>query len=155
VRKVALCVRVISPVKSLNVNDMKQTKLAVSLLVLLVLVGCDKPAVSTQAFAEPEVGFRAQGNEPFWTVVVADEGLLYKTPEHLSGNVLAATKKHQHGAWVYTAEWAGQPFILNVQQEPCEDDMSGWQFNYTTQLTVEGQTHKGCGNALGEGYGEP
>lgn len=121
----------------------------------LVLAACEKPAGVGQAFAEPQAGFRAQGNEPFWTVVVEEEGLLYKTPEHLAGNMLAASKEHQPDAWVYTSEWAGQPFILRVAQEPCEDDMSGWQFNYTTELTVEGHTHKGCGNAVGETYGEP
>lgn len=134
---------------------MRQIQLVMLVFAALAMSACGKQKEAEVMFAEPEVGFRAQGNEPFWTVVVQENSLLYKTPEHLSGEMLAATIESKQGAWVYTAEWEEQPFVLTVTQEACEDDMSGWQFNYTTTLDVAGSTYKGCGNAIGEEYGEP
>lgn len=116
---------------------------------------CGVQEAETKGADELEVGFRAQGNEPFWTVTVQEEGLFYKTPEYLDGRFIAATKQQQEAAWHYVGEWNEQSFELVVRKEACEDDMSGWAFNYSTQLTVNGATYKGCGNAVGEEYGEP
>lgn len=83
----------------------------------------------------------ARGNEPFWTVEAAPEGLRLSEPEG-KGTVqtLPFTQSAEGGSLILTTI----DFTLRIDPTLCRDNMSGMPFPFTATLTRAGTDKGGC-----------
>lgn len=115
------------------------------LLPVILLAACGE---SNQQASKDVPEIRAQGNEPFWTVIVEKGHLKYQTPEELIGESVSVKAKKKSDAWHYKAEVEAGELHLRVKEKECQDDMSGWHFQYTAEIEIQGETHNGCANPI-------
>lgn len=91
-------------------------------------------------------GYRAGGNEPFWNIVLTDSTMDF---EHVGTEIVASVVKPEPTAtatgWQFSTLANGQPFVMAVAAEGCNDSMSGRPFPHTVKVTVHGETYEGCG----------
>lgn len=138
-----------------------------TVLVIAIAVACQPAAESPATPAAPAVAaapaaptptpadlagstaesFRAVGNEPGWLAQV-DSGK--ETVLHVE--IDYGQTRHDVTAPTQGADgWAGTtadgtPVKLSVQRVPCQDGMSGKQFQAKAMLTVGTRQLHGCGN---------
>lgn len=95
------------------------------------------------------VAFRAVGNEPGWWVEV-DRGEAPALRAVLDYGERKLELAHAQPAGLgFAGETAdGTQITLEIEREPCQDGMSGERFEATAQLTVDGDTYRGCGAFL-------
>ncbi len=106
------------------------------------------------AVAAGEVGatrFHARGNEPFWSVTVDGQSLVYSTPDLQPGVHLVATRTdNPTGVQFNGRDGDGDgDFVLIITPGHCQDSMSGHMFDYTATFSYRDQRYTGC--ASGEG----
>jgi membrane-bound inhibitor of C-type lysozyme len=95
------------------------------------------------------VAFRGQGNEPGWILEISLPGTIvlntnYGQERHEFQGA-TVTGDPASGAEFHAA--AGDVQIgVRVNQEPCQDDMAGTQFDYSFVVQFGGRTYRGCGN---------
>ena len=97
---------------------------------------------------------RGRGNEPFWSVEVDGDALIYSTPEQMPGLVLQATREARDGNVVYRGEHDGREFELELRDQPCQDSMSGWRHDFTARFDWGATTMTGCARRTGDPVGE-
>ena len=102
-----------------------------------------KTAVTTSTTA-PAV-YSASGNEPFWSVTVDGTTLEYSTPEMMPGERLTSTRSTENGVIAFSGTGEDGPFALTLTTTPCNDSMSGQEFEFTSEFTYGGKTLDGCG----------
>ncbi len=111
--------------------------------VLVSLGGEALPECSVVPPAAPKP-YRAQGNEPGWTLTVA-EGRLTLVADYGARTVEAALPeaRFDEGAFVYAMS---EP-ALTVRMAPglCRDDMTGMPYPETVTVTLDGRDLRGCG----------
>lgn len=127
-----------------------------------VLLGCDPdapapasaPPVSSappEGNAAPDgdrtVGFHARGNEPFWSVEVAGDKLLYNTPDTQPGVELAATRTDTATDVEFRGVHDGKDFVLIITPGHCEDSMSDQDYDYTATFSDGERQLTGCASA--------
>lgn len=97
---------------------------------------------STGAMAQT-ADFRAQGNEPSWSIQKNGEGITFNRldGEAVKISPLPGVRKSE----VYQATVAGQPFTLKISDEVCTDAMSGMPFPSSVSVTLGKEEFKGCG----------
>ena len=93
---------------------------------------------------------RAVGTEPFWGARVEGRCVTYTTPENQQG-VRIWTRYFNEGngrsAWV--GQLDGKKFEMRVRPEAgCSDGMSDKRYPIAVELTVMGESRKGCAEAL-------
>ena len=98
--------------------------------------------------------FIAGGNEPFWSVEVDGDALIYSTPEQMPGLVLQATREVRDANVVYRGEHDGREFELELRDQPCQDSMSGWRHDFTARFDWGATTMTGCARRTGDPVGE-
>lgn len=103
----------------------------------LALAGCQSVPIAEQDLV-------AVGAEPFWSVEVSPAELTYATPANLLGISVPAVRKADPAGITWTAQLAGQPFILRVEPGACRDGMSDTRYPYTAILTLGGNVRRGC-----------
>ncbi|HVR91320.1 MAG TPA: hypothetical protein VHG29_09545 [Novosphingobium sp.] len=153
-------------------------RLVVALVGGAMLASCDQPQTDTKvaapdearsspsASAEPAATvavkvppepspaparFRALGNEPFWSVAVADRKLTYSTPENIEGITIEATGMSGDGSEslaVWTGDLQGRALRLEIEPGTCSDGMSDQVYRYKASLTLDGHTERGCARKL-------
>jgi heat shock protein HslJ len=111
--------------------------------VLVSLGGEELPECSVVPPAAPKP-YRAQGNEPGWTLTVA-EGRLTLVADYGARTVEAALPeaRFEGGAFVYAMS---EP-ALTIRMSPglCRDDMTGMPYPETVTVTLDGRDLRGCG----------
>lgn len=75
------------------------------------------------------VRFRAVGQEPGWILDVR---------EWTAGA----------GRFVYRVETEAHRAAIVIDDEPCRDVMSGWPYESTVSMTLDGREYRGCGRRL-------
>jgi uncharacterized membrane protein len=96
------------------------------------------------------VPLRAVGTEPFWGARVEGRCVTYITPENQQG-VRIWTRYFNEGngrsAWV--GQLGGKKFEMRVRPEAsCSDGMSDKRYPIAVELTVMGESRKGCAEPL-------
>lgn len=93
---------------------------------------------------------RAVGTEPFWGARVEGRCVTYTTPENQQGVRIwtrYSTEGNGHGAWVGRLD--GKRFEMRVRpQADCSDGMSDKRYPIAAELTVMGESRKGCAEPL-------
>ena len=105
--------------------------------------GCDRAV-----FAGDYV---ASGNEPFWSIEIGPETIVYRSPEVSAGRSFPyAFTRTETGALVYTTK-VDKPAVstLEVAVEParCVDSMSGEVRAFRAHVTLDGRRLEGCATA--------
>ncbi len=131
---------------------MNKKLLLLALSLSGMLAACSETANDSAAIPD----LRAQGNEPFWTITTNQNAgsLRYQTPMNIEGETFAMSAKTVADGWHFeTTE--GESMELTVTKQECQDDMSGWIFQYSATLKMAGATHFGCANPEGAKPQEP
>lgn len=98
--------------------------------------------------------YQAFGEEPFWSVHVWDDSLVFQQPDEPARIVwpsrsVTATR-HEIGAraWTAPAGTGGQPDLeLTIEHVPCSDGMSGEVTAFRARATLAGRALEGCARA--------
>lgn len=125
---------------------MKKEVFGLVVFAVSLLVGCGDTSVVDEAIP----ALKAQGNEPFWTITTDAENqqLRYQTPMNLEGELFAVKADVIANGWRFST-LAGEPKVLTVTKQECQDNMSGWIFAYSATLEQAGNTYVGCANRWG------
>jgi uncharacterized membrane protein len=99
--------------------------------------GCDAPA--------PTYVVLARGNEPFWSVEVRDDRMIWRQPEAPTEIQFGQPQTiNAEGAVRYTVSVADHELELMVHAQACQDSMSGEYFAYTAKALLDGREFNGC-----------
>jgi heat shock protein HslJ len=104
------------------------------------------------------VDFKAQGNEPFWSVEIDfDKVMQFKSlnhPQELSTPVPAPAQMQDAPGERYRAVTEAGELIVTILKDSCSDSMSGEQFPYKVRVDAKLTTdadyahYEGCGRYL-------
>src|SRR5690606_8581826 len=90
--------------------------------------------------------FRAQGNEPFWSVDVTPFDITLNRPGEPAVVMQVAEPRDSAGSTVYAtqAQSGGPALRLAITEERCQDTMSGAWFAFSARAIFDGETLTGC-----------
>jgi uncharacterized membrane protein len=114
----------------------------------------DAPAADTDNTQEVEakVTYKAQGNEPFWSIeIMGEEAIRYTTPEMevTFPFVPPILSPSSNPSEVYAAKTTEHDLRMVIfTEEACTDDMSGKPFPNTVEITFDDQKMRGCGRPV-------
>lgn len=114
----------------------------------IILGACASPPMSeTPAPGSPEFeGYRASGNEPFWTVMFGESTMeFFALGATDTVTVTRPEAERLDDGWRFDAVTGGGPFVVRIEERGCGDSMSGRPFPHTVEATVNGRTYTGCG----------
>ena len=95
--------------------------------------------------------FIASGNEPFWSVQVTNkEYVIYQTPEMRKSGSLEQRRFDVSSNSLEALFGSGETLQLNINNEICQDSMSGFMFSHSVTLNYENREETGCGRFLNE-----
>jgi uncharacterized membrane protein len=87
----------------------------------------------------------ARGNEPFWSVQVREDGMLWKQPDNPKEISLGAPQtQDSEGTVRYHASGSGHELELLIDAQACRDSMSGEFFAYTAKAVLNDKEFSGC-----------
>jgi len=95
------------------------------------------------------VTFVASGNEPFWSYnILENQSLKFSAPgEDREAKSVQIDKGEDKFELV--AELSGGLILeSSVEEGYCQDSMSGFRFTHNVTITLDGETHPGCGRYL-------
>ncbi|MCP1335949.1 META domain-containing protein [Futiania mangrovi] len=94
----------------------------------------------------PALPFRAQGNEPGWTLDITRRGMTYSGDY---GQTRVSTPLPEpvriRGGVRYTARTEAGTLSVSILERACNDSMSGMPHPYFVRVAVNGRWHDGCG----------
>lgn len=93
--------------------------------------------------------FRLAGNEPFWGVTIAADGITYSSPEYLDGIHFGSAAPERDGEkvrWVaITAAPNAHTLDVTIEEERCQDSMSDKSWTHQARVIFDGKRLEGCG----------
>lgn len=136
----------------------------IGFIFLLLIVACSTPKVTEEVKKLPSVDangwesdriyFRAIGTEPFWSVSISEDVIVWSTPEEkiqFPGNTPIQAMDANVKKYV-TDDGKGNRLELQIIQKPCSDGMSDHDYAYQVKVELtqqkETNTFLGCGNYL-------
>ncbi len=95
--------------------------------------------------------FKGGGGEPFWSIEINAEKILFNTPER---NISAATPAADisDGRIAYSADYDSGKLKVILKKENCTDGMSGKEHSHQVEVAVREnnrspeKTYSGCGS---------
>lgn len=98
------------------------------------------------------VRFRATGQEPGWLLDLQADGRMdietdYGEAVYRFPPVEPETDAGS-GRTVYRIETEANRATIVIEDEPCRDAMSGWPFEATVRMDLDGREYEGCGRWL-------
>lgn len=93
-------------------------------------------------------GFRADGNEPFWSLTIDDARFRFEHIGVFSAEAPRTGPGFTPNGTVFMSrseEGERRDFIILVEDRICSDSMSGLPFPKTVRVFAEGQHFAGCG----------
>ena len=99
--------------------------------------GCEQPAA--------DYIVAARGNEPFWSVNVTRNGMVWKQPHAPEGVAFGELQAEDaEGTVSYRASAQDLKLQLEIDATSCRDSMSGEFFAFSARATLDGKEFKGC-----------
>jgi uncharacterized membrane protein len=124
-----------------------------ALLALVLVFGCGgkpKSAGTPRVETSPRdtIEYSAHGNEPFWSVSVTPQEIVFREPEHIDGVRGRSVVPERHGTTLIfrtrLADDASTPVELTLDERPCQDSMSGFSFQYSASARIGDRVLTGC-----------
>lgn len=99
---------------------------------------------------EAGVAFRAVGQEPGWTLAVVPGDRIEFVTDYGDRHVVTPDPGAEAGGGqtVYDAVTEAADLRVAVSAGPCEDAMSGAPYPLAVEVTLDGETYRGCGRDL-------
>lgn len=94
--------------------------------------------------ASAKDGWRALGNEPFWSVRVAPDAITWEAPEGATTFPAAEPMTGPSGELTWTTAAGERRLALTLTRQPCRDSMSGAYFEMTARAVLDGTEVTGC-----------
>lgn len=98
------------------------------------------------------VRFRAVGQEPGWILDVREDGAMDIEADYGEAiyHLPPVDPEVDRGAGrsVYRVETEAHRAAIVIDDEPCRDVMSGWPYESTVSMTLDGREYRGCGRRL-------
>ncbi|MEO7540985.1 MAG: hypothetical protein ABIS66_03445 [Sphingomicrobium sp.] len=92
---------------------------------------------------------RAVGTEPFWGARIEGRCVTYSTPEDQKGTRVWTRFNTGPQGGIWTGNLAGKPFVLRTSPVVnCSDGMSDNRYQMAVELTVNGETRRGCAEPI-------
>ncbi len=91
-----------------------------------------------------EEAWRASGNEPGWLLAAGGERVTFKLPGQATINFPYTPFKREGKLALFTAASASGKLAVRLENTLCRDSMANAVFNWTANVTVNGQTYQGC-----------
>ena len=127
-------------------------------ILVATILSCKTASVSKTIVlndAEKVSYFKASGTEPFWSIFISDDKIVYKTPEDSiimphSEPILAMDSNVK----LYKIKTESAQFNIQISQQECENEMSGEISPYKVAVefrkntTSEMENIKGCGQYI-------
>ncbi len=117
--------------------------------------GATPPPADAPASAPPGPDFSGDfdliGTEPFWSGRIQGDGLTLSRagqPDVSAAN----TGAHVEGD---VGVWGVGGLVFKLKPEPCADGMSDRRYDYRAEVTLNGQTLRGCASAPLDLKGQP
>jgi len=90
---------------------------------------------------------RALGTEPFWSVEIEFDKLVYSGVDRAETEMANPGPSFQDGYFVIASRDAdGQPFTVTLREMECSDGMSDRAYPLEAEVLYEGEALKGCAN---------
>lgn len=104
----------------------------------------ESPAQNELA-ADVPADLQAIGTEPFWSVKVEGDVLVYTTPETMDAPRRLQATRSIDAEGLHLAGGNGDAgFRLDVRRATCSDGMSDREYPFSVSLRLDGKTAKGC-----------
>lgn len=105
------------------------------------------------ARTDTRVDVLARGNEPFWSVSIYPDRIVFREPENLDGFEFPLGRSFpEKGRHVYRWNRDGpgpREIEIVLEETGCTDSMSGEYLHLTATVTLDGRVYSGCGVAAG------
>jgi heat shock protein HslJ len=102
--------------------------------------------LATSVLANGGGAFRAQGNEPSWSLNMADGAITFQTLDGRMVTVAPIPPPREEGdAAIHEAKSGADSFTLTIASKICTDTMSGMPFPKSVTVAVGEKTYTGCG----------
>jgi putative lipoprotein len=116
--------------------------------------GClsDEGGPGWQEAKRQGVRFRAIGQEPGWILDVHESDSISVLVDYGESRYRFPTVEPDMdrgaGRTVYRTESDANHITVVISDEPCRDAMSGWPYEATVRMTLNGREYQGCGRQL-------
>jgi heat shock protein HslJ len=115
-------------------------------MIRFVIVAILFMAVALPALANGGKGFRAQGNEPFWSLSMTEGELIFQPLDGVEARLTPIPEPRVEGASeIYEVGSGSDRLTVTIAATPCTDTMSGMPFPKTVTVKRAGTTLSGCG----------
>lgn len=97
--------------------------------------------------SDASIAFRGLGQEPGWTLEVVPGQRIHFSYDYGEAEVTtpAPTPTTEAGRTIYRATTEAHDLRVVIEDEPCEDVMSGQPFPATVTVTLDGEAYRSCG----------
>jgi len=89
--------------------------------------------------------FKAQGNEPGWTIFITKSGIRFSSINHEKPFDFPLVKPTRHGTIsIYSTQHDNHSLKLVINRTRCSDTMSDEMFGWKAEATLDGTLYSGC-----------
>lgn len=122
-----------------------------NVLVVTDIVKVEAKNFRTECF---NYEFIVLGNEPFWSleIIPAEKRIVFKNVglEKVTEFIYAPAKVESNVYKYETTSPSNEKLVAIIRKEKCSDGMSDRQYNYSAEITINGQVFKGCAIKKGD-----
>lgn len=94
--------------------------------------------------AAAESGWRAFGNEPFWSLRISGSDVVFDRLGELPQNYGARQPTQDGNRQTWTLDNDGSQLQVRITEGACGDTMSNRNYPYTAELRFQGRLYRGC-----------
>jgi uncharacterized lipoprotein YbaY len=91
------------------------------------------------------VSFRARGNEPFWSIAIAEQRITLDRPGESPVHVGPVKVRMEGKLTIYQAMTRAHRIELRVEERRCIDGMSGQYYPFAVEALIDEEVFTGCG----------
>lgn len=120
-------------------------------MAMVAINGKDLPeCTKTAAPAKPAKPYRAQGNEPGWTVTIEAGDVTFQAgyDDPAIALPVIADQQAAHGIRIIRAQAGGNAAVITMTPQNCQDSMSGEAFAHKVEVSYNEHSYTGCGQSL-------
>lgn len=112
----------------------------------LALAAITLTLIAAPVLANGSETFRAQGNEPSWSIRMSDGAMTFQPMDGEAVTVKPILTPRQEGnADIYESKVGADSFTVTVASRICTDTMSGMPFPKSVTVAIGAKTFSGCG----------